>query len=183
MGCEQLLSYAGETAYYEVEIVKMGTAPQFGFAAKDSLSPVNYESDDGVGDVEDSWAVDGDRKHKWNAGHSSWPGKWACGDVIGLAANTGNGKIAVSKNGVWNAPGWGVIFQSDMVKSGVFPCVTAREYTLRFALSESEFCYSPPMADVWAADAPPHDVEESSSDSEHDSEHDSEGSIDSNGNY
>ena len=45
---------------------------------------------------------------------------YAVGDVVGRAANVSLGRIAVGKNGDWEAAGCGVVFASERIATGVY---------------------------------------------------------------
>ena len=51
--------------YYEIEVLTMGEAPQFGWATE-GFERIEGFSDHGVGDDICSWGFDGDRIMKWN---------------------------------------------------------------------------------------------------------------------
>ena len=71
--------------------------------------------------------------------------------MIGMAVNVDQGKIAVSKNGSWsNIPDeedCGVVITDEKIKQGVFPCLTAGRYSLKYAFKD--FKYAAPPADLW----------------------------------
>jgi hypothetical protein len=125
IGAPEALVNSG-VLYYEIAIMAwmtQGTSPQFGFSLKDGVPATDRFSDVGVGDNPASWAVDGARKCAWNNGHHLWPAcVWKEGDVIGLAANVDVGKLAMSINGDWAGAGRGVVFKSEAIKKGMFPC-------------------------------------------------------------
>lgn len=133
--------------YYEVDVLGCDGVAQVGFSLADGLSQIDEYCGDGVGDDEKSWGVDGTRRSKWHNGDSEWPVEWAVGDVFGLAANIDTGKIAVSKNGDWGEAGCGVVFESDAIKAGVFPCFTAGGFELRYRFKDWK--HAPPAPDVW----------------------------------
>lgn len=134
--------------YYEVEVLgcEDGVA-QVGFSLADGLPVADGYCDDGVGDDDKSWAIDGSRQIKWHDGDSDWQVKWAVGDVFGLAANVDTGEIAVSKNGDWSEAGCGVVFESEAIKAGVFPCFTGLSFELR--CSFQDWKHAQPAADLW----------------------------------
>merc|ERR550532_3150818 len=112
---------------------------------------------EGVGDDGNSWGFDGSRKMKWHAGCQPWNCSWSASDVIGLAANVDVGKIAISKNGVWTEPPLGVMFESESIKEGVYPCLTGGGIKLRYNLDAAvhgAFKHAPPPSDIWDR-APP----------------------------
>jgi len=154
VGAPDLFTESG-VLYYELEIVKRGDCgnyPQFGFALKDGIDTCDTYTDIGVGDNKTSWGVDGDRSCKWFDGSTQcWTGEWDTGDVIGLAANIEKGLIAVSKNGNWTADGFGLAFEDETIKQGVYPCFTASTYTLKLGFDEASFKFEPPAESVWSS--------------------------------
>ena len=144
VGAPEALTTSG-VLYYEIEVLEAGGEPQIGFALD---MDVCESTDQGCGDSRTSWALDGTRKVKWFDGDSPWDCEWSVGDVVGLAANVDFGKIAVSKNGKWSDEACGVVFEDEKIKSGVFPCLTAAEFKLRYAFKEHT--YDPPQAAIWA---------------------------------
>ena len=152
-GSPDLLTSSG-VVYYEFEIVASDDGvPQMGFALKKGAwAEVQDEhTGEGVGDDALSWGLDGVRGAKWHDGDAPWPRKWEVGDVIGLAANVDAGKIAVSKAGDWAQEGYGVVFEAEAIKAGVFPCFTAMDLKLRVALAEEDCKFGPPPLDIWGA--------------------------------
>ena len=125
---------------------------QAGFASADFrvLGDAAGHSPDGVGDDAESWAVDGVRKLKWHKGQARWACKpWAAGDVIGLAAHVGLGKVAVSRNGDWTERGCGVMFSDRAIRSGVYPALSLQRHPVRYAFAADGFRHAPPPAEVW----------------------------------
>jgi len=132
--------------YYEVTVLEGSEGiPQIGFSLKDGIERGDGNVGNGCGDKASSWALDGTRCMKWFEGETSeFACKWEPGDVIGLAANVTAGKLAVSKNGVWT-----VVLEDEKIKQGVFPCLTAAEYYMRYAFKD--FQHAPPAEAVWTA--------------------------------
>merc|ERR1712007_154425 len=136
--------------YYEVELLECQGIPQFGFALK-SFELQDGNCEEGVGDDEISWAVDGSREAAWHGGDKPWNCHWESGDVIGLAANVDVGKIAVSKNGEWCEGALGVVFVNDAIKAGVCPCLTACDFHIKYTFDEA-FKYTAPPSELWEAE-------------------------------
>ena len=135
--------------YYEIEVLACDGEAQIGFSLPDGMPVVDGDCDDGVGDDNKSWGVDGTRQRLWHGGDTMWAVEWVVGDTFGLAANVDMGKIAVSKNGSWAEGGCGVVFESDAVKAGVFPCFTGSEgFELQYRFKN--FKHSAPTAGQWA---------------------------------
>ena len=84
-----------------------------------------------------------------------WPCEWDSGDVIGIAANVDLGKIAVSKNGDWTGAACGVVFDDPNIQSGVFPCFSGNNHTVRYALAAADFKYAAPAGEMWRCTPPP----------------------------
>jgi len=137
--------------YYELEILKSGGYPQFGFAQKDSIEQADEYVNSGVGDNETSWGVDGCRSCKWHGDSEddSWKGTWTDGNVIGLAANLDKGMIAVSKDGNWEQDGFGLVFQNASIKDGVYPCFTGSTGQVRYCFDTNSLKHGPPDDSLW----------------------------------
>merc|ERR1711972_127714 len=138
--------------YYEVEMLPSQGIPQLGFASGEFQTGIDECQGDGVGDDGESWGLDGIRQLAWHGGGKAWPCEWSAGDIIGLAANVDLGKIAVAKNGDWSSDGCGAVFDSEKIKTGVYPCLTGAAFGLRYNLDGSThgaFRYGPPPQDTW----------------------------------
>ena len=103
---------------------------------------------------EASWGVDGERGRIFCEGKdthkAAWPCQWAEGDVIGFAADTDAGKMAVSKNGSWSDEGCGVVLEGDAYKVGVYPAITMRSGEVRHCMvAPFKYVCGPPDAAVW----------------------------------
>lgn len=155
-GAPDKLATAG-ILYYEIELVVVDRFPQIGFALGE-FETSDTSSGEGVGDDVVSWGLDGSRALRWYMGNPvGWACKWEVGDVIGLAANIDVGKVAVSKNGSWSEEHNGVVFESERIKAGVYPALSATGYTLRYNLDGDKhgpYKYGPPPEEVWGT-APP----------------------------
>jgi nucleoredoxin len=138
------------TIYYELEVINSDGVPQFGFALKDGLEVSDEPSCDGVGDEATSWAVDGVRECKWHGGPAPQACSWEAGNVIGLAVNIDKGMIAVSKDGDWKKEGFGVVFNDENIKKGVYPCFTASGHEVKYCFTQGDFKYGPPDSSIWA---------------------------------
>ena len=149
-GAPEALAESG-VLYYEVTVLEGSEGiPQIGFSLKDGMERDDDRVCDGCGDKASSWALDGTRCMKWFEGETSeFACKWEPGDVIGLAANVTAGKLAVSKNGVWTEEACGVVLEDEKIKQGVFPCLTAGGYSVRYAFKD--FQHAPPAEAVWSA--------------------------------
>ena len=155
VGAPGMLSASG-IIYYELELLTKPDCltPQIGFATRHFEIGINEYSGDGVGDDGHSWGVDGERQLLFCAGSSRahnrhWPCLWVAGDIIGLAANVDEGKVAVSKNGSWSEEGCGIVFGGKAFRSGVFPAFSMQTGEVRYSLT-APFNYSPPPKELWA---------------------------------
>jgi len=153
LGAPEMIVKSG-VLYYEIEVLEGSEGiPQIGFASGD-LAFSDENTGEGVGDNAESWGLDGVRNCKWHDGDSAWPCTWKAGDIIGFVANVDSGKVAVSKNGDWSEAPHGVVFESEKIKSGVYPVITGGHgYNLRYNLdgsSQGPFAHKPPSDDIWA---------------------------------
>ena len=140
----------GSKGYYEVEILGLDSEPQYGFATA-GFERVRGASNDGVGDNEHSWAVDGARQLKWHNGKERYECTWKQGDVIGLACDLDAMRVHVSVNGSFAAPN-GVVFglAPEAVRDGLFAAITGSSGKVRCNLGEAAFKHAPPSADFTA---------------------------------
>jgi Kip1 ubiquitination-promoting complex protein 1 len=83
-----------EAYYYEVTLMTDGLM-QIGWCT--ITTPFN--SSDGVGDGAHSYAYDGFRVKKWNAGQSDYGEAWSAGDVIGTMINFKTKEVHFWRNG------------------------------------------------------------------------------------
>jgi hypothetical protein len=160
-----LFKLFGSAAFYELQVVYMGETPQWGFCTEDFVQ-LNGHSDNGVGDNDSSWGVDGDRLLKFYNGDFALGGcRWQDGDVIGLACDlrtergvskevqmnasdicaesAGGGSIWVSLNGDFSPP-YGLVFYLPQGISGLFAAFTSATGAVRCNLGEESFKYAPP---------------------------------------
>jgi hypothetical protein len=99
-------------------------------------------SNDGVGDDDASWGVDGGRRLLWHAGHGShrapWRGTpWRRGDVIGIAVDLERGALAVSVNGSFDPPNgdaFDCVRSSVAAGAAVYPALSAKNMTVALNL-------------------------------------------------
>lgn len=106
-------------AFYEIELITLGSCPQIGWASSDFVLGEGAPQDEGVGDDAASWGADGARKLLLHSGSSSsWGIGWCAGDVIGVAADLSAGTIWFGKNGVWE------VGFSNVHLEGLFPAVS-----------------------------------------------------------
>jgi hypothetical protein len=128
-------------AFYEIELIAIGGAPQLGWASPSFLVGASAPLGEGVGDDDVSWGADGARKLLWhkgrNGGESQWEEQWAAGDVIGLGSDLTTGTIWFGKNGVWKA-----IF-SDVRADSLYPALTGKGLACCIRLG-AECMLSPP---------------------------------------
>jgi hypothetical protein len=107
-------------AFYEIELITIGSEPQFGWASPSFVVGASAPSGKGVGDDDASWGADGARKLLWHAGRKSWEEQWTSGDVIGFGSDLTTGTIWFGKNGVWKA-----IF-SDVRAESLYPALAGK---------------------------------------------------------
>jgi hypothetical protein len=124
-------------AFYEIELISIGVAPQLGWASPSFVVGESAPSGEGVGDDDASWGADGARKLLWHTGSKSWEEQWASGDVIGFGSDLTTGTIWFGKNGVWKA-----IF-SDVRADSLYPALTGNGLVCCIRL-EAECMLSPP---------------------------------------
>jgi len=142
---------ADSKAYYElVLLAELGkySCLQCGFACAAFTSQLGY-SEEGVGDDAVSWAVDGARQIKWNAGEQEAYGcQWKQGDVIGLACDLQAMQMLVSVNGSFAPPNGRVFVLPPEVKlSGLFAAFSCGAGMVGYNLGEAPFKFDPPTAD------------------------------------
>jgi len=140
----------GGKGYYEVEILGLDSAPQYGFATA-GFERVLFHSIYGVGDDEHSWAVDGARQLKWQNGQEPYACTWKEGDVVGLACDLHQRQVLVSVNGSFAAPN-GLVCElpPEAAEAGLFATFTGSTGKVRCNLGEAAFKHAPPSADFTA---------------------------------
>jgi hypothetical protein len=109
-------------------------------------------SDKGLGDNNQSWAVNGMAQVAMHNTEKEYKcDKWKNGDVIGLACDLDAMQMHVSVNGSFAAPN-GVVFElaPDAVRDGLFAALTGSFGKVRFNLGESAFRHAPPAVDFQA---------------------------------
>ena len=145
----------GSKGYYEILLIKSITYPQWGFASACFARYCGF-SDQGVGDDEHSWAIDGHRKLQCHNGIAGiWEGSWKEGDVIGLACDLTQEtmQMLVSVNGNFKPP-CGLVFNLDpkLVGSGLFAAfsgLSSDEWKgeMQYNLGETPFQHKAPSKD------------------------------------
>jgi hypothetical protein len=137
----------GRKGYYEVEILGLDSAQKYGFATT-TFERVCGFSNDGVGDDQHSWAVDGARQLKWHNGEDPCECAWKEGDVVGLACDLDKMQFLVSVNGSF-APPNGLVFelQSEAAEAGLYAAFSGSTGKVRCNLGEAPFKHAPPSAD------------------------------------
>ncbi len=128
----------------ELEVVQVVSVMQFGFCTQ-GFEPRRNPQNQGVGDDQYSWAVDGARLQKWSNGKSTAYGsKWAVGDVIGFSIDMRSQAAAVmsvSVNGSFDAPN-GVAFDS-IEAPYLTPAFSASSSQYRVNFGERPFAHAP----------------------------------------
>ncbi|TMW68408.1 hypothetical protein Poli38472_005876 [Pythium oligandrum] len=108
--------------YYEVKLITDGVI-QLGWA--DHTFVANSETGDGVGDHARSWAYDGCRQLKWNAGKEEEYGvAWESGDIIGCLLDVDAGSVQFSRNGELMATAFSGMKLLDGAAKGFFPVIS-----------------------------------------------------------
>ena len=110
-------------------------------------------SDKGLGDNNQSWAVNGMAQVAMhNAQSKEYKcDQWKNGDVIGLACDLDKMQMHVSHNGSFAAPN-GVVFEfaADAMGDGLFAAFSGITGKVRFNLGGVTFKYAPPSSDFVA---------------------------------
>ena len=135
----------GRRAFYELEILTVCSAYQFGFCQMD-WTPVNLCDGKGVGDDNQSWGIDGARRLKWHNGKAPYEMSWYRGDVVGLACDLVRNEVWVAVNGSWAAPN-GKVFALKSGLSGLHPAFTSISGAVQYNFGERAFRYGPPSDD------------------------------------
>jgi hypothetical protein len=134
----------GGCFYFELQVVEVLGVMQFGFCTQGHEQRRNPE-DQGVGDDQYSWAVDGVRSKKWNKCISSdFASKWAVGDVIGFTIDMRSQAAAVmsvSVNGSFAAPN-GIAFD-NIEAPYLTPAFSASSGQYRVNFGDRPFAYAP----------------------------------------
>ena len=133
--------------YYEIEVLTMGDAPQFGWATE-GFERIEGHSGNGVGDDTCSWGFDGDRVLKHNDvnndGTQPFGKVWVAGDVLGLAIDLVGKTVSFSVNGDFSEP-CGVAFSNIDIPAGwIMPALTSYSGTYRINFGDRSFLYPPP---------------------------------------
>ena len=154
---------------YEVTFEQVGPCPQLGWATPGFELRPGVASHNGVGDLSDSWAVDGVRGVRFHNGQMLWdvfeaaradpvvaPAAraapfWRAGDVIGVAADLDAGQLWFGRNGEW----W-LCFDGG---AGIYPALSVRDARFELNCGERPFRYPPPLPEdgrPWSAANAPH---------------------------
>ena len=129
--------------YYEIEVLTMGLALQFGWATE-GFERLEGFSGNGVGDDTYSWGFDGDRIVKWNGGGQPFGKVWVAGDVLGLAIDLVGKIVSFSVNGDYCEP-CGVAFSNIDVPAGwIMPALTSDSGTYRVNFGDRPFIHTSP---------------------------------------
>ncbi len=170
VGASDYVCASGSAGYYELHVLRMGEALQWGFCSED-FEQCDKKTRNGVGDNEFSWGIDGDRLLKWHRKSSELGGRqWQEGDVIGLACDlrcgikaqlckrkhsedsddidedeTGHsgGSIWVSLNGDFSPP-YGLVFHLEEDLTGLFAAFSSDSGIVRCNLGQEPFKHAPP---------------------------------------
>jgi hypothetical protein len=131
--------------YFELEVVQVVSVMQFGFCTQ-GFDQRRNPQEQGVGDDQYSWAVDGARLKKWsNGGSTDYGSKWAVGDVIGFSIDMRSHAAAVmsvSVNGSFAAPN-GIAFDNIEAPNlmPAFSASSSSQYRVNFG--DRPFAHAP----------------------------------------
>lgn len=136
---------SGGKFYYEVEVKKIQSIAQFGWATE-GFTPSDTYSGAGVGDDDVSWGFDGVRQCKWgDSGDSSFGSEWKDGDILGLAIDLtadGDKNVSFSVNGSFDKPD-GIAFSGINV-DWITPALTAQSGVYRVNFGDRPFSFNGP---------------------------------------
>ncbi|KAL7517314.1 hypothetical protein ACHAWX_002245 [Stephanocyclus meneghinianus] len=155
VGVPDLYATSG-VLYYEVVVTRHVApgVPNFkcGFSLLNGMEISSGHTGVGVGETSRSWGFDsiGCKVHGEVFLDQRFVPNWYPGCVMGFAVNLDRGMIACSNNGSWNIiDRCGVKFEDEAIKSGVFPCLSARGVSLQFRYRQDTLKYSPPPMNLW----------------------------------
>ena len=135
----------GGRGYFEVEIERCVGYVQLGWVG--AVEAVDKKTNQGVGDNETSWGVDGVRLKKWHGGGDAYEiaRKWRDGDVICCAADLATGDLLFALNGDWDGPDVRAFSGIDIPADGLAPaCSASRGFTCVFNLGDRAWRHAPP---------------------------------------
>ena len=146
----------GERKYLEIEVlaIEWNSRLRCGVATA-SLGSMFSASDTGLGDDDQSWALNGLVQVSMHDGQTKdykcVP--WKIGDVIGIACDLVRMQMRVSLNGRFAAPD-GAVFELDSgaVGEGLFAAFSGQKGMVRFNLGGASFKFAPPSDDFAAFD-------------------------------
>jgi len=128
--------------YYEVKLTKFKN-PQIGWADASFRFLVGAYSDDGIGDDNGSWAVDGERCCLWHKGRA---GDWrsaSSGQIISCAIAIDShcqAQMWFAVDGVWDSE---PVFKGAAPDTCLYPAVSG-ELDIQFHFNAEEMVYGPP---------------------------------------
>lgn len=146
--------------YYEVRVVSphlvaprlLGNDYKCGFALLDGVELSNTHTGIGVGETCKSWGFDslGNKLNGVVFSDQRYVPHWYSGCVMGFAVNIDKGMIACSVDGKWDViEKCGVKFEDEMIKLGVYPCISGRGVVLQVRYRADSWQYAPPPQDLW----------------------------------
>jgi len=131
----------GCKAYYELEVLKFDTHPQYGFTTENFKRHMGF-THLGVGEDNQSWSFDGANKCKRHQVSEKVDIEWKVGDVVGLACDLDSMQIMVSVNGSFSQHTFTIERGAGI--NGLFPAFTGKEGKVRYNLGEEPFKHKPP---------------------------------------
>ena len=134
---------AGGKYYYEIEVLTMGLAPQFGWATE-GFERVGGCSGKRVGDDTCSWSFDGHRIMKWNGGKQPFGKVWVAGDVLGLAIDLVGKTVSFSVKGDYREPCGAAFSNIDIPAGWIMPALSSQTGTYRINFGDRPFLHTPP---------------------------------------
>jgi hypothetical protein len=136
----------GTKVRWEVTVLVLGNESKFGWASVSFAA--DREAQAGVGETEDSWALDGKGNLAWHNGEATpWPVSWAAGDVLGFAADLSTRELWCAVNGEWAAAPFAAR-QADghAADGGIFPALSMQGGMVLLNTGGTGFRYPPASA-------------------------------------
>jgi hypothetical protein len=146
--------------YFEVTVARLMPIPgpqqlvyfKCGFSLLNGMEISSGHTGVGVGETGRSWGFDsiGCKVHGEVFVDQRFVPNFNFGCVMGFAVNVDKGMIACSKDGKWEIiERCGVKFEDELIKAGVYPCISGRGLSLQVRYSPGSFVQSPPPSRLW----------------------------------
>ena len=145
VGTAEVRAGAGKV-FYEVQLLELPAKAcvQFGWASGGFDLSNNSAANEGVGDDDSSWGVDGLRVKIWgNGAGADWGERWEVGDTIGCAADVDGGTLLFGRNGKWSSP-MGLAFKGLRARGGLLPALSGKRARVRVNLGDQPWAHGPP---------------------------------------